>query len=195
MTSSPTPITANGRLLLSYTLNGLAHKTEVRCSINNPAGPSPYLLDQILGGTVDAHAAAAQYDALISPYYNTATVFGAWTLYLRSGTLYVPLDSWASTAVGTGTSGALDGAQLTWFFRDPNQKPLKIIWIEGDFAVPQKILAFTSGPGKNFVDSMLSPASGNLGSWVRARNNTPPGRFVSYVTSLNRKIRRLRGVA
>jgi len=195
MPTMPTPISANGRLTLDYTITGEVHHFRVRVSINNLGGPSPYLFDQQLGGTIQGDTATAQMDTLISPFWDPTVSFGQWLLEKYDSGAYIPLDSWVSTAVGSHAAGVVTAEQSTFTFKDVDNQFMKFLMFEQSFVPPARETSFTSGTLAAFVNDMINPAAGHLGSWVRGRGNEVPFRVVSLVTTLNRKLRRRRGVA
>src|SRR5271165_3667087 len=95
----------NGIVELVYTVAGLTHKMRFRCQISNPSGPAPYLLVARSGGTIDWGTATTELAAPIGALYSSATVFGNWVLSTQASGIYTPIDSVASSIVGTN-SGA-----------------------------------------------------------------------------------------
>lgn len=192
--SGPTPIVPNGEVRLDYTVASLVHQVRMRCSINNPAGPSPYLLDLFGGGTINWATAVHQFDALVSAFYHSDVAFGSWTLYQRVGTNYVPLDGASSTAAGTNTGDNQAAGQMTLTAKNAANLLDKFVFLESSFLPPQKVTSYPYGGAGTFMDDWINTASGHLGSWVLGRNGQPATRLLANVVTLNRKIRRRRGL-
>lgn len=190
-----TPITANGRIALSYTINGLTHVTRMRCRIQNPTGPAPYLLFLQSGGTAAWGPLAKEFDPFLSPYYSAATAFGNYTLYSYSGGSYVPVDSVASAAVGTNTSPDQSCGQVTLFMRDATQKAMKLDLFESSFLPPFRVTGAGLGAFATFMADMENPTATHIGDWMVGRDSNPASRSISAVGTLNLRIRRRRGLA
>jgi hypothetical protein len=191
----PTTIVPNGEVQLSYTVASLVHVHRIRCQLNNPAGPSPYLLDLQGGGTINWMTAVIQVDVLIQAFFSAATIFGQWVLYERVGTNYIPLSSVASTAVGANAGADQAAGQMTLSFRNANNKLDKFVYMEDSFLAPAKYQSGTFGGANSMIASILDTSAGHIGSWALGRDGTVPTRILANVISLNRKIRRRRGLA
>ena len=190
-----TPIVPNGEVALEYTVASLVHRLRIRCSLNNPAGPSPYLLDIFGGGTINWMTAVAQFDAIVGSFYSSATIFGQWFLYYRVGTNYIPTSSTASTATGSNAGADQAAGQMTLSFRDSGNHLDKYVFMESAFLAPAKYTSGTFGGANAMIASILDTSAGHIGSWAQGRSGLPPFRVLANVVSLNRKIRRRRNLA
>jgi hypothetical protein len=191
----PTPVVPNGKLRLSYVVASLTHIFDMRASINNPSAGSGYLLDLFGGGTIAWASAFGQVDALIGALFHSDASFGQWTLYLRDGSNYVPLDSGASAATGSNTLNNQAAGQLTLNFKDASNRLDKLVLLESSFLAPQKATSGTFLGAGTFMSDVINTASGHIGSWFQGRGGVVPTRKLSAVVTLNRRIRRDRSLA
>jgi hypothetical protein len=196
MTSVPTPITANGRISLSYKTGPLpAHNVRFRCEISNPTGAGPYNLNLVGGGTLLWTTAVGYVDALIGALFNAATVWNDYTLDYYLAPNYIPLANVASAAVGTDATANQTATENTITYRDNDNKLIKLVLLECSFPAPQKVSVFSGGGLSAFVNDFANTTSGHIGSWFQGRDGEPPKRPLAITVTLSRKLRRAYGLA
>lgn len=196
---APTPITATHRMTIFYTVALFPHRIHLYVDayssvlLTSGWGITTFDLD-----TLDAGDAASGFGTLLSEYIEADDHVDSWLLEEYSSGAYIFKASGTLGTAGThSATGQRSGAQLTIFFRDTANKPLKIVVGEPTLAVFSR---YASGAGvpsdiDAISDSMLLAGGGNLGNWVRSRGDRQRDRFISVVGTLNRKLRRARGIA
>lgn len=196
----PIFVTGMGRIVVPYTVDGLTHK--VRFYARNP---------QAVGGSFNVNsraldnndivwtAALARVTLAMSNIMPSGAVWGSAFLEKFDGSVWNALAFSTPTDAMTG-SGYQKATQLTMVLRDTAGKKLKVVWLEMTKVAP---VHFTSPTGGDVdMDALIAPfvaGGGNASdpyNWqVSHRNlyvNTSP--FVGMTITLNRKVRRRRGL-
>lgn len=145
------------------------------------------------------NAAQGLADAL-SYAYGTARTAGAVSLEQLSGGVWVPL-AFTTVTLTNKVGGGLDAEQITMTFRDKTNKKVKVIILEGNQAPPQHLVDPAAGDANfdNLIKQFMSTFTVTNApyNWLVGRNNqylaTSP--FVAATVTLNRKVRRARGLA
>lgn len=184
-----TPIVPNGLVVLEYAIVGVVHHHRLRCNIQNPSAGSGYVLDLFGGGTIAWEPAVDLAGGVLETFYNASTTFSNWTLYVRSGSNYIPLDTHASGLTGTNAGANEACGQATLTMKDAANKVVKLVLMESSFVPPDK--ANTNA----YMADCINTGSSHVGGWLQGRNGTPPTRQIAIVVTLNRKLRRRRGLA
>jgi len=196
---APTPRTATHRLTIDYTVVGFAHKIHLYVA----AYPSILLtsgwgLTTFSTDTMDAGAAADAFANSLKEYLEADDSINGWVLEEWSGAELLFKAAGSLNIVGTHSANVQRaGVQLTLFFRDTANKAMKIVISEPTVAVFSRYATSGAVPADidAISDSMMDTAPLALGDWVRSRGNRQRDRFISVVGTLNRKLRRARGIA
>lgn len=194
------PALGIGRITVPYTISALTH--ESRMYVTNPTlSGSDWVIDRrpSVGGTVNWEDAAQDYADAIS-YLMPAGV-GAGTALLEelSSTGWL-LRATVAVTLPNASAGVNVATQVTLTLRDTNFTRPKIVVMEGNEPAPQKITAPAGGSATfdSFVAEFLSTGSGAARPYVVMVNQheffLAENPFVSAVITLNRKLRRARGV-
>jgi hypothetical protein len=195
-----TALLATGRITQPYTIGGVTHKARA------------YVRGLTLGGgiwrvnsrTLDENDivwsdAANQFANNIGNLCDASTVFGAALLEQIVDGVWVTQDVFTVT-VTTKTGTYKPATQVTMVLRDINFKKVKVVVMEGTEAAPQHINGPTDGGTQMdlFTHEFGSTHTNANASyvWMVGRGNqylaTSP--FVGLTVTLNRKIRRRRGL-
>ena len=199
--TGPTPIVATGRLVFTYNVDGLAHNLRQYCNWStDSADPTGYGVAPISGGpTIGLSVAADRFWSLLGPMLSAAaTTFGVAELQELAVGAYVPLADWSTSVAPSGGGGAFHATQNTVFMRDTTHKVHKCIFVEGVFGAPYKnsSLGALSPSAHAFAVAFVTPTvAGDMGFWARSRAANGVASFTSMIGTLNRKLRRRRGLA
>ena len=195
------PLLAEGRMILPYTVDGLPHK--MFAYLRNP---------QPVGGTYNVNSRTL--DANDQPWKNCAEAWFQSVSYLFSGTLTASGDIllqrfidnvWQPTETYTPvTSNAAGsykpGTQVTVVLRDSAFKQIKIVMLETSEISPQHFIQIAGGDAAfdNMIKQFTSTATISPAPYIfmvsrgnRYINTTP---FIGATVTLNRKVRRARGL-
>lgn len=138
--------------------------------------------------------------ALMSKIYDSATVWGTAQLFEKTGLTWVPVYAHAITETGEAASH-VNTVQVTATFRDRLFYHVKVVFMEPNIYAPDKTLLPTgfSTEMDNCMPYFAATVSdpNDPYNWLVGRSNqflaTSP--FISMVATINRKIRRARGLA
>lgn len=200
--TDPHAIVATGRISIAWTTNGQVHKTRAYVRQATAIGGTW----NINSRTTDANdtpwktAAEGLFQSLSYAMSNESTAQEA-VLELRSGTIWTPTDVYAPfvTFNGSGAS-ALSSTQTTLFLKDALFNKLKVIVLEGNEAAPQHWNTWSGGDAAldNFAKQFLSNYTVTVAPylWMVSKYNQylASSAFVGLTVSLNRKVRRRRGL-
>ena len=195
-----TPLSALGRITQPYTINGITHKARVY--VRNPQLVGSVWM--INSRTTDANDvvwtdAALAWAQSIGSVTPTAGTFGTALLETRSGSVWTTVDTYTPT-VTTQTGSTNVAGQITLVLRDVLFHKVKVVVMEGNETYPQHLVSPTGGDSTfdGFINEYLPTFAGTtpLYKWLVGRGNqylsTAP--FVGATVTLNRKIRRRRGL-
>lgn len=194
-----TPLSATGRILVPYTIDGFSHVAHAYVknpqlvgavyNVNSRATDANDLLwENAAQGFVDALGA-------IGP---TGMSFGTCILQKLISTLWTPLATYSpGFSVTGGTSRP--GSQVTLTLRDVNFKKVKVIFLDSIELPPQKVITPTGGDAgmDALVGSFLSTGAATYApyKWIVGRGNaylnTSP--FVKVSVRYNETILRAHG--
>jgi hypothetical protein len=185
-------------MTMNYTSNGIPHKIRVRANYGT-ALLGGYYIALNGGGNISPQDAADQWFTLLAPLYkNGQATLDGWVLDKYDAGAYFPIDSGSTAVAPSDTSNTQIAQQVTLTFRDENFKKVRFMLMECRVTPAAKYpYSALGGAFKDLVDSLLAESSGNLGSWVCGRGDTPGSTFsfLSLVSTYNRKLRRRRGLA
>jgi len=194
---APTPIGTSHVLSFGYAVDGLTHHTRFLVDAVASADSTGFSLhsqigaDQGLSAVITAFIAV--WEALMD---NSATADGVTLYEVVSGTL---IPKYSGSWSFTGSAGTYHPAsQHTIVLRDGLNKIAKQVIVEIPSNVPYRVTSIASlptSPLKTYLLDMTDNSNGHIGSWMKSRADGFPDRFISIVGTLNRKIRRRRGIA
>lgn len=190
----PTPITAPHQLDIEYTVDGKTHLCQLRCSAVLVSGS--YELEDYGGGTTPVAGFVASFVALAAPLFKTTSTFDIWTLQQYNTGAYIPIATGSIGSAGSGTGANSLTSQMTFTYKDGLYNDVKIVLLEGaGITVPYKAAQTALGGAfATFANAFMDLSAGAMGSIVRSRANSiiTAQRFLT--TSLNRTLRRERGL-
>lgn len=195
----PTPISAPYRVTFNYTVDGLSHNMRQYCDAQPDILDSTgwALVGHSLLGNPGLSVAAQAVWALLQPMYEAVVAsFNGAVLEQRVGVAYVPIASYFTGSTPTNT-GYNKAAQNTFFFYGPSRNIHKLVLFENAFGAPVKVTSLGGLPADllAIVNSCSSPSGAfDIGNWAMDRAGQTGMTWVSYVSSLNRKVRRRRGL-
>jgi hypothetical protein len=189
-----------GRIVVPVTIDGLTHVSRYLCRNPQVSGGTYNINSRALDANdIDWVAALARVTLALSNVMPTGAVWGSAHLEKFDGSVWTALAFHTPTDATTGT-GYSKATQMTAVFRDTTDKKLKLVWIEMTKPAPQHFVSATAGDGDE--DGLLAPfvaGGGNASdpyNWMVSHRdtylNTSP--FVGFTISLNRRVRRRRGL-
>lgn len=195
-----TPLSALGRITWSYSVTGFTHKVRAYCKGIVASGGSFNIDSRTSPGSIVWSDAAVAFKNAITEMMGTAYAAGQLLLEQRSGSIWTVVAAQGVTS-DTRSRTSLLATELTSVFRDTGFHKVKLVVLEGVEAPPAHSDDPNAGSAeldlmhKQFLPTYDDPAAPYL--WMVGRSNlflnTSP--FVSYTVTLNRKIRRRRGLA
>lgn len=196
-----TTLSATGRITIPYSYSGINHKARFYCRGIQAVGGSFNINSRTLDANdivwTDAAQAAAQ---CVNNYLGIVANIGQAVLEKLIGGLWQAQAYFTVTPIGT-TGGQQATSQLTIVLRDRLAHPVKVVFLEGKQVPPQHWATPFGGDADldnvvhYLVDTTLSansPFAWMVGRSNQYLNDTP---FVGATVSLNRKLRRRRGLA
>lgn len=195
-----TPLSATGRVTVPYTENGKTHKLRVYCSIANPTGPAPYLLDFRDATSGDWQVKVASLQAKLAATMAAGASFGNPLLEYRTGILWSLLDSFPSATYTFPSDAYNPAVQVTAVLRDTLNKKTRFEMMEGRYAAPFHSIGSVGAPTAwANLASALSSAGGDPDDpymWIKSRgdNYLASASVVGITGTLNKKLRRARGL-
>lgn len=196
-----TPLSATGRIVLPYTVDGQVHQWHAY--VRNPTVTgSTYNINTRTtdSNDLDWLAAADGMAATLSKFVSSATAFGSALLQLRSGSVFNTVAAKTVTN-GSAVSGYNKASQLSIVMRDTLFRKVKVILLEGIFSPPFHAPGYPTGDTgvdglvKEFTSAHTVTAAPYI--WLVGRGNgylnTSP--VLGVTIALNRKVRRNRGLA
>jgi hypothetical protein len=152
---------------------------------------------------VDVSIAIANWFAVQRALINSATPVStnvSGTLQQHVGNSWVPLVVWTDVDQPNNANANVLGNQETWVFRDTAFHKVKVIILEDSNVPPYKHVLRTqmnAGQQGFFDNYTVVPSAGTptAYNWVLGRSGLYVGSFVSDVGTLNRRVRRRRGLA
>lgn len=195
------PTLGIGRISIPYTVNSLTHV--LRMYVSNPTlSGADWVVDlhPSIGGTSVWTTAAQGLADAFSYIQDGGAAPGTALLEEYASTGWLPRDT-ASVTLTNKTGTAVLTSQCTLTLRATDYTRPKIVVMEGTLAAPQKITSPTGGSAAadSFIDPFLGSSSVVGRPW--AFMTTMHGAFllsasfVSATVTLNRKLRRARGLA
>ena len=194
------PLSATGRIVLTYADAGLSHKVHYFCrgitAVGGTFNINTYSVDANDLAWHDAVTATASYVNLMlsanrtwEPARLEKFVSGVWQL--------VDVYSFSSTAGG----GTLQPAtQQTYTFLDKQYHKVKIVLLDTIKTAPQHFATPTGGDANfdTFIAAHIpgSAGAGDPGNWMVSRGNQylASSPFIACTVTLNRRVRRRRGL-
>lgn len=195
------PTIGVGRITIPYIASGISHVCRMYVDSPVAAGATYNLgLNPAIGGVADWADAAQGFASAISYGLATGTTPGTALLEEYSATGWLPRDTAAVTFPNLAGS-VVPAAQVTLTLRALDFTRPKIVLMEGSEAIPFHYTNPTGGPGG--LDNMIDPflGSSSVSSRPFAFMTTMHGifllvdDFVAVTGTLNRKLRRARGLA
>lgn len=191
-----TPLLATARITLPYTIAGIEHKVHLYVQEHGTTSIDGYLTINTRSGNISWAAGIQQWAdryAVIAP---SDMVPGTAILEELAGSLWLPVQSYDIVDFTPTVTVHKNAEQDTLTLRDANFKKVRVIMMEGIIGAPAK----TTNPSENgfLLGYVNSGADVNDPiNWQVSRGNDflSISPFVSFVTTLNRKLRRARGLA
>lgn len=195
---APTPIQTTHVLSFGYTIQGLTHHQH--CYVDAQASGDPTGFELLGRGSSPEPMTDAidEWEDIVGPMLGTGTAAAGVTLYhIVSGAL-IPIYSGAIPTITPGGGLQITGQQ-TMFFRDGLNLPFKFTIFETNYLAPFHNTSPLSGDigavAAAFIADMLNGANGHLGAWMHSRSDSTDLRYIAMTVSLNRRLRRDRGLA
>ncbi len=201
--SDPHAIVATGRISIAFTVNSQSHK--LRAYVRQPTvvGAS-YNINTRTTDSNDLDwklAAEALFNSVTYAMSDANSAQEA-VLELRSGSIWTPTQVYSPFVTFNGTPGAAAVAtETTLVLKDIQFNRFKIIVLEGLEAAPQHWNVWNGGDTAmdNFTKQFLSnfTVTNAPYNWLVSKYNQyiSSSGFVGVTVSLNRRIRRRRGLA
>ena len=194
---APEPDIATARITLTYTWNGLSHKMRAPSRFSNPSTPASGLQTWAFAGVVAASVAAqALWDNVRETMQNDVSP-ATYILEQNFSGVFIPVDGGTLTGDGLQATDTTPAAQYTMTFKDTANQKLKLVEMEMMLAPPQKITDFVTPNINNaLIRDVINPtANSSVGNWICSRDALQITRCVGAVVSLNKKLRRARGLS
>lgn len=198
----PQPFTATKRIHWQYTIGGLTHDAHLFCKgVGGSAGS--HTLTYRDASVVAVQIAVNNLATTWSQLMPTGFAFSDFKLESLVGVSWTLLDAYTPTFTDGSAGSSAVASQVTMVLRDTNPFPIKVVLLEGNVAPPQHYVNEPSvpiGAQRNFVDlfTHFGVNANRPFEWVvsRAENYiAASGEFVGITTTLNRRVRRDRGLA
>lgn len=198
----PTPLTADYRLQLLYTVNGLQHKQQNYCDVVASADPSGWDLIQSFGGAnIGLQTGVDLFFTKIAPFYKTVeTTFDGWLLLGRTGTQFFFVDSGVTSVVPTGAQSFENANGLCLSGKSYDQENFPFYIYEGAFGTAVKLTAPGSlgTPARALMNYVFNAdgtaAAASAYFWRLSRGKFPTRRWIAWITDTNEKLRRVRRI-
>lgn len=194
---APIPIQTSHVLSFGYSIAGLTHHTRFLVDAVASADSTGFSLHCEFSADVGLSTVITQFAAVFGPLIGSGGAAAGVTLYSVSGTVLTPVYSGSWTFTPSG-SPKFTAVQYTWFFRDGLGHPAKVVVLEGVDQPPFKtndISSMGASAVKTFSQDLADSSAGHIGAWMKSRSDGFPDRFISLVLTLNRRVRRRRGLA
>ncbi len=198
----PQFVTGMGRITLTYTIDGLIHKARAYCKQPAPVGATYNITNR--SGTpaiINWTAAADDFATSIANLLATGATPSPAMLEQFDGLIWQPLAFHAIAWTPAGSSSQV-ASQSTTVIRDVSNKKLKVVVLEGHQVPPTHFTSTTQGTGgyQNFLKEWLNGSFTLTNApylWATSHRElfiSPAGAFVGSTVTLNRRIRRRRGL-
>jgi hypothetical protein len=197
-----TQLDATQRLEFHYSVDGANHVFRHYCQLVASGDASGYdLVPRAPGANFGASLGIDRLWTLLQGIFDSSkTTFGTVILQQLSGVAWNPLSFYVTAVAPTSGSAYVKAGQLTLTLRDMGFHKVRGVWLETVAPVGFKGLT-TSAFGApytalfNSYTSVGTIANHDPFHWVRGRSDLYLQSFVSFVTDLNDKVRRRRGIA
>lgn len=194
------PLTATGRITWNYTVNGQAHKARVFTKAPSLVGGAYYLDSRTTPASLIWEDCADKLTDAMTEIMGTGYTAGQAVLEHRVGSLWSTLAVHSIPTV-TRSANAQPATETTLVLRDTAFHLVKVILLEGLETPPQHSVDPAGGDATmDLLIGAFLPTAPNAEdpyNWQVGRSNlflnTTP--FVAFTVTLNRKIRRRRGLA
>lgn len=198
----PTPITADYKLQMVYSVDSLQHKQQNYCDVVASADPSGWDLVHAFGGTnVGLQTAVDLFFTRIAPFYNTAwSSFDGWVLLGRTGTEFEYVDSGVTTVAPSGSNAMEKANGVCISGKDYHRENMPFYLYEGAFGSANKYTAVGAlgASARALVNYVFNPdgtaAAAAAYYWRISRGKFPTKRWLAWITDTNEKLRRVRGI-
>ena len=195
-----TPLDAQFRITIDYTVNSFVHSWRGYCRPIDPAVPTPVLLARPGGANVDWNVAAQDtWDAMRNLFQDTATGGVSARLEEFASLVWSPIAFATLTGGGASSATTKPAQQITYVLRDTAHKNIRFILLE---SVQNYIGHVSGGYGlgtaqDNFT-KVLDGTTGGDGlpfNWQRSRGDryiADIGVVAGLTFDLNDKVKRSR---
>lgn len=194
---TPQIVGVSHKLVFRYIVSGLTHSLSFWVNAVTSSDSTGFDLTNVLSGSTALSDAIAQVEAKVGPCLSSGTTGGTVTLYEYSEGAFIPVytGSWTPTSPA-GTSHSC--SQATFFYRGGSNFPWKLILLETAADVPTRFTSDATGvigtPFGNLSTDVKDTSGPHIGAWAHTKNGHFGFRFISEVGSLNRRVRRDRGL-
>lgn len=195
------PLLATHRMQFEYVVDGVPHKIREWCSAVTTGSPGVYALVDRLGGSAvtASNYADAYIDALGNLFHNGAPTSMGWTLFIKTGPNFFPLEVGSHSFTGVGAPN-VEASQLTMYFRDTAFNHIRVQAMESVLVPTQHYTTTGSLPSTilSFAGEYTPAFAGSVAAyeWVQSRSGLylNASSFVAATTDFNDKLRRRRGL-
>lgn len=190
-----TPISTSHVLVFRYAQRGLTHSSRYYVNATPSSDPSGFDLLEVGVGVRALADVITDWKTVFGPVCGDTTTGAGWSLYeVGIGELIlVSSGSYSFASVGGGHEVA---GQAFLTYRDTANKLFKLEVLEGNYETPARSTS-TADIGVafgNLANSVLDLTAGGIGNWARSRGNHEFRRYIAYTATLNRKLRKRRGM-
>lgn len=196
-----TPLSAVNRIEFQFIVDGQPHRFRHYCRVAASLDPSGYSVNARPPGTpIGVSVAVDRVWTLLAPIYPAAnSSFGSAVIQQFSGGAWLPIAAWNTAVTPSAGFAYVKAGQLTMTMRDSAFHKVRAIWLEQGAPIPFKTTSPTGGGAQlNAIAAGYTSPSAiafDPGLWVRGRSDLYISSFVSFVTDLNDRVRRTRGIA
>jgi len=200
--SGPTPITATNRLVFNYNSLGDPHVYHALCVLTPSGDSTGFSCVNVnsSGSTGVSTCADAIWQAIANLYETGGTQFGSVVLQTRVGTAYVDVAAYQTALTATGVAVNLL-SRLDVVMKAHDNKFIKATFFAHNQPINVKGISFATltTAQKVLVDAFTNQ-SGTLTPgapffWLRSRGDSGVNIWRSYITKIDDKIRRKKGLA
>lgn len=197
------PLLATGRIVMPLTTSGLTHAYHAYVR-NIQVGGSTYKVNTRTTDSNDLNWETAAQAFFSATSYLSATDQGVSGLILLqqlvSG-VWQTISTYTPSGGFNGGGSVQPASQYTLWLRDSAYKPMKVVMLDTNQTPPQHFTIITGGDAAsdNFVKQWLSTYTVTSAPYIwqvsRGDRYINTSAFVGSTVTLNRKVRRARGLA
>ena len=196
------PFIATNRIHWQYIIGGLTHDAHLFCKgVGGALGSRTltYRDASVVPVQTAVNVLAAAWSQLMPTGYS----FGDFRLENKVGVAWVLLETFTPTFTDASSGSSAVASQATLVLRDTHPYPIKVVVLEGNVNPPSHFVsepAITPSQLRNFVDlfTHFGVNPNRPFEWVVSRDEnyiSPSGDLVGVTMTLNRRVRRDRGLA